>query len=75
MGFDNLEHPLEKAKKPRRNEMRTAVLIFLTERGLAAMRNRNTPLRAEQSRAWADCALFASCERGALEAEYYIHDG
>jgi len=33
------------------HEMRTAVLIFLTERGLTAMRNRPTLLRAEQSRA------------------------
>ncbi len=37
------------------------------------MRNRNTLLRVEQSRAWANCALFASC--GALETEYYIRDG
>ena len=42
------------------------------------MRNRNTLLRAEQSRAeqsraWANCALFASC--GALETAYYIRDG
>ena len=29
--------------------------------------------KAKQSRAWANCALFASC--GALETEYYIHDG
>ena len=32
------------------------------------MRNRTTLLRAEQRRAWANCALFASCE--ALETEY-----
>ena len=42
------------------------------------MRLRNTLFRAEQSRAeqsraWANCALFASC--GALETEYYIRDG
>ena len=52
------------------------------------MRNRTTLLRAEQSRAeqsrteqnrteqnraWANCALFASCE--ALETEYNIRDG
>jgi len=71
------------------HEMGTSVLlIFLTERGLTAMRNRPTLLRAEQSRAeqsraeqsraeqsraWANCALFASC--GALETEYYIRDG
>jgi len=40
---------------------------------LTAMRNRNTLLRAEQSRAEANCALFASC--GALETAYYIRDG
>ena len=36
------------------------------------MRNRTTLLRAEQSRAWADCALFAPCE--AFETEYSIYD-
>ena len=45
---------------------------------LTAMRNRTTLLRAEQSRAeqsraWANCALFASC--GAFETEYNICDG
>ena len=47
------------------------------------MRNRPTLLRAEQSRAEqsraeqsrANCALFASCDCGALETEYYIRDG
>ena len=48
------------------------------------MRNRPTLLRAEQSRAEQsraeqsrsyNCALFASCYRGALETEYYIRDG
>ena len=39
------------------------------------MRNRTTLLRVEQSRAWVDCALFASCDCEALETEYYIHDG
>ena len=29
--------------------------------------------RAEQSRAWANCVLFASC--GAHETEYNIRDG
>ena len=60
--------------------MRRELLIFMAERGLTAMRNRTTRLRAEQtradqSRAWADCALFAPCGRGALETEYYINDG
>ena len=46
--------------------------------GVTAMRIRPTLLRAEQSRAeqsraWADCALFASCE--AFETEYSIRDG
>ena len=40
---------------------------------LTAMRNRPTLLRAEQSRAEANCALFASC--GALETEYNMRDG
>ena len=73
------------------HEMRTAVLRFFTERGLTAMRNRTTLLRAEQSRAeqsraeqsraeqsraeQADCALFASCGCEALETEYNIRDG
>ena len=39
------------------------------------MRIRFTLLRAEQSRAWANCALFASCSNGAFETEYYIRDG
>ena len=49
------------------------------------MRNRTTLLRAEQSRAeqsraeqsraWANCALFASCDSEAFETEYYIRDG
>ena len=34
-----------------------------------AMRNRTTLLRAEQSRAWDNCAIFA------LETEYNIRDG
>ena len=55
--------------------MRRELLIFMAERGLPAMRNRTTLLRADQSRAWADCALFAPCGRGALETEYYINDG
>ncbi len=37
------------------------------------MLNKPTFLRAEQSRAWANCALFASYE--ALETEYNIRDG
>ena len=64
------------------------LLILLTERGLTAMRNRTTLLRAEQSRAEqsraeqsraeqsraeANCALFAPC--GALETAYNIRDG
>jgi hypothetical protein len=55
--------------------MRRELLIFMAERGLTAMRNRTTLLRADQSRAWADCALFAPCGRGAPETEYYINDG
>ena len=43
------------------------------QKDLTAMRNITTLLRAEQSRAWINCALFASCE--ALETEYYIRDG
>ena len=44
------------------------------------MRNRPTLLRAEQSRAeqsraWANCDLFAPCGREMLETEYYIRDG
>ena len=61
---------------------------IITERGLTAMRNSNTLLRAEQSRAEqsraeqsraeqsraeADCALFVPC--GAHETEYNIRDG
>ena len=33
--------------------------IMLEKRGLTAMRIRPTLLRAEQSRAWANCALFS----------------
>ena len=40
---------------------------------LTITRNRTTLLRAQQSRAWANCALFAPC--GALETEYNIRDG
>ena len=54
-------------------EMRTSHI--LTERGLIAMRNRTTLLRAEQSRAWANCVLFASCDCEAHETEYNIRDG
>ena len=57
----------------------SALLMFLTERGLTAMWNRITLLRAEQSRAEQsraeqsyNCALFASC--GALETGYNIYD-
>jgi hypothetical protein len=42
---------------------------------LTAMRNRPTLLRAEQSRAQANCALFASCDCKALETKYNIRDG
>jgi len=31
--------------------------------------------RVEQSRAWANCALFASCRCEAFETEYNIRDG
>ena len=58
--------------------MRWELLIFLTERGLTAMRIELRSLeqsRAEQSRAWANCALFASCDSEAFETEYYIRDG
>ena len=52
----------------------------MRNRDLTAMRDRNTLLRAEQSRAEqsraeANCALFAPCSSGALEIEYYIRDG
>ena len=40
---------------------------------LTITRNRTTLLRAQQSRAWANCALFAPCD--ALETEYNIRDG
>ena len=42
---------------------------------LTITRNRLTLLRAEQSRAWANCALFAPFYGGALETEYNIRDG
>ena len=63
--------------------------MFLTERGLTAMWNRITLLRAEQSRAEQsrasraeqsraeqsyNCALFAPCGCEAFESEYYIYD-
>ena len=38
-----------------------------------AEQSRAEQSRAEQSRAWANCALFASCE--ALKTAYYIRDG
>ncbi len=68
--------------------MRWELLIFLTERGLTAMRNRTTLLRAEQSRAEqsraeqsraeqsrVNYALFASYGCEAFETEYNIRDG
>ncbi len=40
----------------------------------AAVRGKSVLVTyAEQSRAWANCALFASC--GALETAYNIRDG
>ena len=39
------------------------------------MRNRPTLLRAEQSRAEANCALFAPRLAEAVETEYNIRDG
>ena len=57
------------------HEMGASVLLrFLPERGLTAMRNRTTLLRAKQSRGY-NCALFASCGCGALGTEYCIRDG
>ena len=58
------------------NELGDVIRFFrdnARKEGVTAMRIRPTLLRAEQSRAWADCALFASC--GALETAYYIRDG
>ena len=40
-----------------------------------AEQSRAEQSRAEQSRAWANCALFASCDSEAFETEYYIRDG
>ena len=42
---------------------------------LTITRNRTTLLRAQQSRAWANCALFASCGCKTHGTEYYIRDG
>lgn len=42
---------------------------------LEDMRNEAAKSAVEQSRAWANFALFASCGCGALEIEYYIRDG
>ena len=44
--------------------MRWELLIFLTERGLTAMRNRTTLLRAEQSRAEQSRAEQSRAEHG-----------
>ena len=59
------------------HEMGTSVLlIFLTERGLTAMRNRlHSHSTAQHSTAQANCALFASCGRKTHGTEYYIRDG
>ena len=61
----------------RSSEKESATLLIEKQRkrSSTAMRNRTTLLRADQSRAWADCALFAPCGRGAPETEYYINDG
>ena len=56
------------------HEMRTSH-IFDGKGLITAMRKRTTLLRAEQSRAGANCALFASCDCEALETEYNIRDG
>ena len=48
--------------------MRWEFLIFLTERGLTAMRNRPTLLRAEQSRAEQSRAEQSRAEHGLIAA-------
>ena len=49
-------------------------LAFLGEPRMGAV-TQIRDLDSAPGRAWADCALFASCGCGAFETEYNIRDG
>ena len=58
------------------NELEDVIRFFRDndrKEGVTAMRIRFTLLRAEQSRASANCALFASCGSRSLETKHNIY--
>jgi hypothetical protein len=51
------------------------IFVTLVQQAMSIMEAMPGKNYALQSRARADCALFASCGSGALETAYFIRDG